>query len=282
MYKALVSIPYNEAVETISGRVGEVESALKQKKRDGIVAYFKELCSAGNVDFLEFEKMGIPVNLSASLKSLKDQTKARITKIAEELAVIRDMEDAAEVMVEYKKDCNMPRAMKAVADRKAAVEAQKQQQVTDAAKKKTEQAAVQKVDATLPPPVVAEPSNIVSVKFESKQNPGEYGGREYSYRTEAPLAIGEVVTVPVGKGQSRAVVTAVNVPAENVGCDLSLLKMIPAEAQVRADEKDPNEVLTVQFEVVAPRHAVRDLATYLKNVGIEYRILQNQTKEDMK
>lgn len=54
---------------------------------------------------------------------------------------------------------------------------------------------------------------IVSVKYRKN---GEYAGRPYSYRTELPLKVGDIVQAPTTGGMKTAKVDRVNVPEEEV------------------------------------------------------------------
>ena len=56
---------------------------------------------------------------------------------------------------------------------------------------------------------------IVNVELR-KTGDNEYGGREYSYVTELPLSVGDIVIAPTFKGLSYARVSRVNVDPENI------------------------------------------------------------------
>lgn len=66
---------------------------------------------------------------------------------------------------------------------------------------------------------------IVEVKFY-REKAHAYVGRGYSYDTELPLKIGDRVIVPAAGGKNRAIVTAINVPEENINPDYFPLKKI--------------------------------------------------------
>ena len=56
---------------------------------------------------------------------------------------------------------------------------------------------------------------IVNVELR-KSGANEYGGKEYSYVTELPLSVGDIVIVPTFKGLSYARVSRVNVDPESI------------------------------------------------------------------
>lgn len=56
---------------------------------------------------------------------------------------------------------------------------------------------------------------IVNVELR-KTGDNEYGGREYSYVTELPLSVGDIVIAPTFKGPSYARVSRVNLDPESI------------------------------------------------------------------
>lgn len=55
---------------------------------------------------------------------------------------------------------------------------------------------------------------IVSVRYVGCD--GVMSGREYSYFTDIPLELGNLVVCPSAKGDGQGVVTAVNVPESKI------------------------------------------------------------------
>lgn len=56
---------------------------------------------------------------------------------------------------------------------------------------------------------------IVNVELR-KSGENEYGGKEYSYVTELPLSVGDIVIAPTFKGLSYARVSRVNIDPESI------------------------------------------------------------------
>ena len=54
-------------------------------------------------------------------------------------------------------------------------------------------------------------TNIVQVNFKNRYGEG-YGGMNYTYIADVPLAVGDIVKVPTKYGDSEAKVCRVNVP----------------------------------------------------------------------
>ena len=59
-------------------------------------------------------------------------------------------------------------------------------------------------------------SGYISVKYEDEHWPKTFGGREYSYHTDLPLEVDDIVEAPTKYGTSYAKVTRVNVPEEEI------------------------------------------------------------------
>ena len=73
--------------------------------------------------------------------------------------------------------------------------------------------------------------NIIKARF---LRDGEPYGREYSYLTQQPVAVGDIVQAETQRGVADLVVTALNVPEEEVEAFKDKLKYIigkkPAES----------------------------------------------------
>lgn len=147
IYKTYVSDKINAADGILKKRIGEVEGELKTKKETEIKTYFDEYLCSKNIDFITFADGKINVTLTASLKSLKDQAKTFIDRIADDLALIEVQEHKEEILVEYKRSLNCSQAITAVVARHKAIEEQKARQAELESKMQAQTEAVQKVEA---------------------------------------------------------------------------------------------------------------------------------------
>lgn len=103
---------------SINEQVAKYENETKAKKEEEVKAYFEEYSEYLGIDFVSYERLGITVTLSASLKSLKAAVKSFLDKIKEDLDVIATQADQVEILAEYKTNLNMSASIKAVSDRK--------------------------------------------------------------------------------------------------------------------------------------------------------------------
>lgn len=78
------------------------------------------------------------------------------------------------------------------------------------------------------------PRTIISVCYKNKDS-GEFGGRAYSYYSDIPAKVGDIVIAPTAKGESVAMVSEIDVPESRIDERvLSLLKTITAYAEKEA------------------------------------------------
>ena len=128
IYKTYISDKYKSADIDLKNKIDTVENELKNKKEQEIKDYFEEYKKANDIDFITYEQAKINVTLSASKKSLKEQAKQFIDKIVDDLKLIETQEHKAEILVEYKNDLNVSKAITTVTNRFKAIEEEKKKQ----------------------------------------------------------------------------------------------------------------------------------------------------------
>lgn len=127
-YKKYISDKYKSADTELKNKIDSVENELKSKKEQEIKDYFEEYRQANKIDFITYEKAGINVTLSASMKNLKEQSKNFIDKIVDDLKLIDTQEHKAEILVEYKQSLNVSQAITTVTNRFKAIEEERAKQ----------------------------------------------------------------------------------------------------------------------------------------------------------
>lgn len=128
IYKTYISDKYKSADSDLKAKIDLTENELKRIKEQEIKEYFEEYKNANKVDFIEYGQAKINVTLSASMKSLKEQAKAFIDKIVDDLKLIETQEHKAEILVEYKQSLNVSNAITTVTNRFKAIEEEKKRQ----------------------------------------------------------------------------------------------------------------------------------------------------------
>lgn len=156
VYKRYVTEKFNAADTALKSKIDGVESEIKSAKAKEVEDYYNEHCAAGGIDFIPFERTGIKVNLSSSIKSLKEQAKAFVEGVVADYSMILTQEYADEILVEYKRSLNAAEAVTRVIERHRAMEAA----ATERAKHEQETVVLKQAAAkveTVLPPVQAEP-----------------------------------------------------------------------------------------------------------------------------
>lgn len=159
VFKDCVSEPYKEADAELKSKIDSVEDGLKEQKRVEVKEYFDEYLTSRNVDFVTFENANINVTLSASLKSLKEQAKAFIDRVCDDLNLIDTQEHKDEIMYEYKQTLNASAAIMTVVNRYKAIEEAKKREEERKAREQAAKEAAEKVEEiieTLTPPTISE------------------------------------------------------------------------------------------------------------------------------
>jgi hypothetical protein len=157
IYKDCISDTYKKADTELKGKIDSVENELKEQKKAEAKGYFDEYLTATGIDFVTFENANINVTLSASMKSLKEQAKAFVDKIVDDLNLIDTQEHKDEILYEYKQSLNVSNAITTVANRYKAIEEAKAREEERKAREQAEAEAVAKVEevveAVAPPTV---------------------------------------------------------------------------------------------------------------------------------
>lgn len=118
----------SETYNTINQQVAGFEEEQKRQKEQEIKEYFEEYKTANEIDFVNYEQAQINVTLTASVKSLKEQAKAFIDRIMEDLRLIETQECKEEILVEYKQNLNVSKSIQEVANRHKLLEEEKKRQ----------------------------------------------------------------------------------------------------------------------------------------------------------
>lgn len=146
LYKECASDCYKNADSELKRRIEEVESGLKQQRRDKVGAYFDEYAISLGLEsgFVSLDNAPINITLSQSFKSCQTQVRAFLDDIAKNVDLIEKLPDRDEVMALYKKDYNLTNALAAVEARRRAIEDEKKKREAQAAEKAAREAAAQR------------------------------------------------------------------------------------------------------------------------------------------
>ncbi len=195
VYQDCVSNVFKGAETQLKAKITEVEGGLKAQKAEEIKGYYDELSQTLGIDFLPFDKSGIEITLSASMKSLRDKVNNLLTQISEELRIIGQQEYAAEILVEYKKDpFHLSTAVFAVTERHRAIEAERHRREEKAQQEKAQEEAIHQVEQAAeewaaPQPVEAPPEEAPA----AQPTPAEE--RKYTVRFTVTATKAEILAL---------------------------------------------------------------------------------------
>lgn len=119
IYKECISEKYKSADKDLKEKIEAIEQQQKQDRENELKAFFYEKRSEHkNMDFITFENVGLNITLTASKISLERKVEEFINKISSDLDLINTQQSKDEILIEYKKDLNVSRAITEVAKRK--------------------------------------------------------------------------------------------------------------------------------------------------------------------
>lgn len=171
VYKECVSNAFKQADADLKKKISDVEGEMKRRCEDGLREYFAELCLSHHIDFVPYERAGIIVSMADAKaktqppKKLRDQLTQFVAGIAQSVEMISSMDDAEEIMVEYKQSLDPTRSIAIVAARHRHIEEEKAAQEARKEAKAREAEVVQRVEAFAPPVVSPVEQRVASVTF---------------------------------------------------------------------------------------------------------------------
>lgn len=177
-YRECVSDAFTEADSALKGKIASVESGIKSQCENRLYAWFEELKELNHLDFLRWDQVGVKVDMASAQqktpKKLMAQIEGFVQRVREDVTMISGMENAEEIMVEYKKTLNAPGAVHTVQERHSAIarEAEARAMRVDSTRQEEEHArqieeAVRKGGKAMVP-LEAAPAAPVSEEQEQK------------------------------------------------------------------------------------------------------------------
>lgn len=157
VYKECVSDAYKRADADLKQKVNDTESGMKRQCEAGLREFYTELCTAYHIDFVPFERSGVVVSMTDAKsktqppKKLREQLSLFVAGVAQSVEMISKMDDAEEIMTEYKRCLDATASIGIVQERHRRIEAERAARAEREAAKAQEAAAVAKVEAFAPP-----------------------------------------------------------------------------------------------------------------------------------
>lgn len=164
VYRECVSDTYNMADRELKGKISAVEDGIKSACEAELKAYFAELTAAEHVEWLTWDRLGLKVDLTSARKKshtkLRDRVAEFVCGVAQSVETISNMEDAEEIMAEFRQCLSIGQAIGIVQERHQRIEAERRAAEERKAVMDAQRAAVERVEAVAPPSVVAPPIEV--------------------------------------------------------------------------------------------------------------------------
>lgn len=173
VYRECVTVPFQTADTELKRKITDVTSGIVAQKTDVVQEYYNELVAAAGIDWMDDLTYRPKVNMSDSVTALKKQAKAFVDGIVSDVTAIDAMESSAEVMVEYRKNLDLPTAIKVVDNRHKALEEQRRLEEEHRVRQAEREAAAEKVRAAAAAAAQTqpEPAQEISVDPEMPVQP---------------------------------------------------------------------------------------------------------------
>lgn len=173
VYKECITDPFKLADADLKNKIFTVEEDIKCACENKMQEYFSDLCAAERVDWLKFEQVGLKIDLATARQKshakLREQIAAFVVGVAQAVNTISKMENAEEIMAEYRQCLDMGRAIGIVQDRHQRIEEERKAAEARRAAQEAQAAAVQKVEAVAQPAVLEPPVAAPVPKQENEK-----------------------------------------------------------------------------------------------------------------
>lgn len=253
VYKTEIAEKYKAGIDALKDKIAEFEDNVKREKTVAIKQYFEELCAVEQIDFIKWENLGIDVNLSTSEKKYKEQVSEFISKVLDDLALVKTTEYQAEILAEYKRSLNVSQAIVSVKERK-------EEEALEAARIKHNMIKGRQNMCTI----------ALGMKWEGMTSAFEYNPEIFITQQDienlsqkefnAKFASIEAQIAEVKKAEATQTEPA---PPPTI----QALDPLPTPTI----QQEPEPVKVAKFEVRAPMAKLRALGEYMRNNGIEYK-----------
>jgi len=166
-YEQECKIKLENASNVLKNKIDTIENELKQEKEEELREFANQHITAYNLqDIIKYEDIGLNITLSASIKSLKEETLKFIEKIAEDITLIKLEEYSDEILLEYINNRgNYAQSKLNVLNRHKQLEEIKKQQESKMEQEKIEEKNTEKVEEIIAPVEIIEDDEILKVTF---------------------------------------------------------------------------------------------------------------------
>ena len=160
IYSTEVSDPYKEADAQLKASIDAVENEQKADCERRLREYFAELIAVEGLPWLPFDRSGVVVDLTTAKqktpRKAMDKLREHVQRVRQDVNAIAKMENADEIMDEYRQSLSLSSAVSSVNSRHERMERIRQEEAARAAQMAAEAENVQLVEVAAPE-VIAPP-----------------------------------------------------------------------------------------------------------------------------
>lgn len=257
LYEVEISEKYKSAIGLLKDKISTVEDKIKREKKDAVEVYFNELCISEKIDFITFDKLELEINLSTSEKKYKEKVYDFISKITDDLSLIKSIDHPAETLAEYKITLNASKSITTIKTRKeaeAAEEARLKAEETKNRKKSLTDLGLNYIEITNNYEFnediylsLGDINNLTKENFAAKY-------------AEIEIKINDIKAEQIPEQPVKSIPIA-NLPKKVINRPTISAPVI---------QSTPEELKTASFTVTATLKKLRALGEYMKENGITY------------
>lgn len=118
-YKEKIRNKYRDADNILKNKIDDITDGIKRERAKELGDYFNECRTLAGLDWLEARQLGIKINMSDSMKSMKEAVAEKVERIKTDCDAIMKLDEdlGAEVMEEYQRNLDFGLSMRTVKER---------------------------------------------------------------------------------------------------------------------------------------------------------------------
>lgn len=253
IYKVEISEKYKAGIDTLKDKIAAFEDSIKLEKSKAVEAYFAELCISEGIDFIKFENLGLDINLTVTEKKYKEHVNEFISKVQQDLALIKSTDFEAEILTEYKRTLNVSNSIISVKTRKEA-EAKELERIKAETTLRRQNACIQ-----------------LGLKWAEITSAYEYSPEIYITKDDVQNLSNEDFIAKFASVEALILEAKKLEQSQASGTPIAPPVVAPVQAPTVSQPAEQEPLKTASFEVTATMSQLRGLGEYMRDNGITYK-----------
>lgn len=166
-YEEEVKSKLENAEQILTSKYTKIEQEQLDRKREELELFAKEHFISNHIeDIVTFDRIGLNITLSSTMKSLKEQIVSFCEKIASEIRIINLEEHSDDILLEYKNCLDFVKAKTIVYERYAQLNKIKEDRQKIEIKQQEEQKMIEEVEKKIEELEILPPKEVIEVQFK--------------------------------------------------------------------------------------------------------------------